>query len=316
MRIQIKIPTIAVFCAAILVSGCSKNENSAVYDEGDNRQMPLVIASAGVQREATVKSDPVTFEPIKDSSIGVFLNNTSGSSLYTPKTNVQYIRTDTEWKPAIEGNDIYLKSEDANLCAYYPYSESITDATQVILTPHVLASDEATLAYATNVTANVTNKEVTFIMKQAYARLEINFIRGNVKDAITLSEFSLLGALYRESVLNIANGETTANASTGELSFNGEMALPQNGTVKRNILLIPTNTNAFSSGLAVHVKVKEYPNKVLRTVLPGITSFLRGTKYIVTITVDGTNLIPSMVEVLPWTDTSINGSNPIVPKPL
>ena len=44
--------------------------------------------------------------------------------------------------PKQKDKGINLKEEYANLCAYYPYSATVTDAARVTLTPHIAADDE------------------------------------------------------------------------------------------------------------------------------------------------------------------------------
>ena len=73
---------------------------------------------------------------------------------------------------------------------------------------------------------------------------------------------------------------------------------------------------SLGTGLKVSVKVKEYGGKVLSTTLGGITALARGTKYKITLTVDGTGLAVTSVEVLPWTASTVNnGGNPWIPLP-
>lgn len=314
MKKQIKTQIITL-CTAMLASACTQNERISFYHDAEREKSALVITAVNIKTE-TAETRATTFEPISGSSIGIFLSNTNGNSSYPSKKNVRYMRTATAWEPAKLRDDIYLLSDNANLCAYYPYSDIITDATKVSLSAHLLADDETPLTYATNITANEENRNVAFTMKQAYALLEINFNRNNIKDAVTLSEFSLVHTgLYKESLLNITNDAATNIAVTdNRITFNGEIGLPQNSIVKRNILLPPTPINGLVGGLKISVKVKEYGNRVLSITLPQLTSLVKGTKYAVTLTVDGTSLIPSLVEVLPWTITTINnGGIPIVP---
>lgn len=317
MKIQMKYPVIAfsLFCAAVLAAGCSQDEAVPSPAGGNLAQVPLAITSAGLQTEVTVTRASTQLGA--GASIGVFLDNAAGVSSYTAKNNVQYDCGGVAWNPVSEAMRIYLTSDDANVCAYYPYRADVTDATRVSLAPHILVDGEASLAYAAYRMANADNKNVTFSMTQACSCLVIDFKRDNTKDAITLSEFSLINSgLYKESLLNITDGSTTSNtpADAGTITFTGDIALAKNSTVTRSLAMPPSAS--LSGGLKVSMKVKEYGNKVLSTTLTGLTALQRGFKYAVTLTVNGTDLGVSSVEVLPWTESTINnGGNPFVPLP-
>ena len=312
MKIHIKYPVIA-FCTAMLAAGCSQGEIVPAHEDGNDIRVPLVITTADIQ---TKKNGTRTSSELGvGTSIGVFLSNVSGSNSYMPLNNVRYNHTGIGWQPATSG--IYLKESDVNLCAYAPYDASVKDAARVSLTPRILVEDEMPLAYATDVIANEKNKEVRFSMKQAYSWVVLTFKRNNIADDITLSGFSFINVgLYKEQILNISTGVTESNtaADDGTLTFSGDIPLAKNSTVVRNIALPPAAT--LSGGLKVSVKIKEYGDKVLSTTLAGLTQLERGYKYAVTLTVDGTNLDVTSVEVMPWTATTVNdGGDPFVPVP-
>lgn len=313
MRIHIILPTIA-FCAVMLAQGCSPLDTVLAHEGGNGTQVPLVIATAGIQTEVTA-TRTVAELPV-GASIGVFLDNASSGGSYAPRKNVRYNRTDVAWEPRIEEETVYLKESDANLCAYYPFDISVADVNRAItLTPHILADDEVLPAYAPHLTANAVDKSVVFSMKQAYSWLVLSFVRGDIKDDITLSEFSLTNAgLYKESVLDIRSGVVDGTVvDGGTITFSGEMVLTKNGTVVRNIVLPP---GELSDGLKVSIKVKEYDDKVLSTTLSSFTTLAEGYKYAVTLTVEGTDLGSSSVKLLPWTETAVNDEgSPIVPMP-
>lgn len=312
MKIHIKYPFIA-FCTIMLAAGCSQDETVPAHEDGNDIRVPLVITTADIQTEET--GTRASSELGMGTSIGVFLSNAPGSSSYVQQNNVRYNHMGTGWRPATGG--IYLKESDANLCAYTPYDASVKDAARVSLTPRILADDEVPLAYATDVTANEVDKEVRFSMKQACSWVVLSFKRNNIADDITLSEFSFINAgLYKEQVLNISTGDIVSNtaADDGTFTFSGDIPLAKNSIVVRSISLPPAD--ALSGGLKVSVKIKEYGDKVLSTTLTGLTQLARGYKYAVTLTVDGTNLDVASVEVMPWTETTVNdGGDPFVPMP-
>lgn len=315
MKIQMNYFAVA-FCAAMLAAGCTQYEAPSAHADGKGMQVPLVITTAGIEPEVTYTRTASELDT--GASVGLFLSNISESSSYVPKNNVHYKRTAAGWQfqGAVE-NGILLNASDAHLCAYYPYNEQVTSAAAIQLTPHVLAPGETPLAYAPNRRINAVNSNVAFLMKQAYTWLAFSFRRGNLKDDITLSEVSLVNSgLVREAVLDIGSGLTTSStpADGGRISFSGDIALAKNSTMTRDIVVPPTGE--LFGGLKVAVKVKEYGDKALSTTLAGITKLERGYRYEVTLTVNGTELGVSSVNVLPWTVTTVNdGGAAWVPEP-
>ena len=313
MKIQMKYPALAC-CVMMLTAGCSQTEAiSSSYADENNTRVPLTIASAELQTEVTTTR---AFTALgTGASIGVVLGNVIEGKFETTHSNVRYNYGSTKWIPESELVRIYVTSPDAYVCAYYPYNAAANDAPKVSLVPCVLADGEAPLAYATIQNTNAGHKEMSFSMTQACSWLVIDFKRGNTKDDITLSEFSLTNSgLYKESVLNITDGSSAGNtvADGGTLTFTGDIALPKNSTATRNISMPPSPT--LTGGVKVSVKVKEYGNKVLSTTLTGLTALARGYKYALTITVDGDGLGVSSVEILPWTESTVNnGGSPWIP---
>ncbi|MEB3373964.1 fimbrillin family protein [Bacteroides sp. CR5/BHMF/2] len=124
------------------------------------------------------------------------------------------------------------------------------------------------MAYAGLQNINGGHKDISFSMTQACSWLVIDFKRGNTKDDITLSEFSLINSgLYKEYLLNVTDGSTagTTAADAGTITFTGDIALAKNSTVTRNLSMPPLPS--LVGGLKVSMKVKEYGGKVLSTTL-------------------------------------------------
>lgn len=313
MKIQMKYPALAC-CVMMLTAGCSQNEVISSYADENNTRVPLTIASAELQTEVTTTR---AFTALgTGASIGVVLGNVIEGKFETTHSNVRYNYGSTKWVPNLELERIYVTSPDAYVCAYYPYNAAVTDAPKVSLAPRILADGEIPLAYATIQSTNGGHQEISFSMTQACSWLVIDFKRGNTKDDITLSEFSLTNSgLYKEFVLNITDGSSTNTAADGGMvTFTGDIALPKNSTATRSLSMPPSPT--LSGGLKVSVKVKEYGNKVLSTTLTGLTALERGYKYALTITVDGDGLGVSSVEILPWTESTVNnGGSPFIPLP-
>lgn len=312
MKIQVKYPAI-VFCATMLAAGCSQEDTVNIHEEGYDTQVPLVITGARLQTEVT--ETRANQEVPRGTSIGVFLSNPVGSMDYTPKINIQYTNAASSWSPPAE--DIRLKAQDANLCAYYPYDASVTDAGRVSIKPKKLTNGEGALAFANGVIANSEKNAINFTMKQACSLLVLNFIRES-KDAITLNDLSLTNnGFYKESVLNINDGHTVNNskADGGMLLIPGEITLPKSGNVSCYIALPPPAS--LTNGVTISMKVKEYGNRKLTTTITRLTQMEQGYRYDVALAVNGTSLGVTSVEKLEWDDMIVNdGGETLKPIPV
>lgn len=317
MKRQTKYKGCLLALACLLAAGCSQED--ALPAKEDGARVPLTITSASMETEVSVTRAGTT--PLgAGATIGVFLDNAVGVTSYGRMQNTRYNCGGAAWNPSSEANRIYLTSDKAVVCAYYPHKTnlniSVADrSVKMNLDPYVLADGEEPFAYATSAEVNAESKEVSFSMKQACSWLVIDFKRGDVKDDITLSSFSLSNAnLVGRIELDIMNGTESYSSKQATLEFTGDIALPKKGAVKRGVAMLPSAS--LTGGLKVSVKVKEYGDKVMSTTLTGLTALQRGYKYGVTLTVNGTNIEATSVEVLPWTQVTVNnGGIEYIPLP-
>lgn len=322
-------PLSVLSLACLLIAGCAKDDalSRPGGEAPDGQPVPLSVSNADVQvseaaTRGTAGSTRAATTSLSDgSSIGVFLANATGVTTYTPKNNVCYKRTSGTWNAT--GEQIYLTLEDAAVCAYYPYSSTVTDSKNVILTPTLLANGIEPLAYATNVTANSTKQHVTFNLKQACSWLVLNITRGNVPDDITLTDIVLAGSgLSKEYKLDIttgtSSGQTAADGGKITFALSPEVPLPKNTNASAPVvfnLSMPPTTATITGGLTIGVKIKEY-NKMMSTTISGLTALNRGYKYKVNLTVDGTAMTATSVEVIDWKSSTVNNSgSPWIPLP-
>lgn len=317
MKRQTKYKGCLLALACLLAAGCSQED--ALPGKEDGARVPLTITSASMDTEVSVTRAGTT--PLgAGATIGVFLDNAVGATSYSRKYNVRYNCGGAAWNPSSEDSRIYLTSDKAVVCAYYPYKNNLFStvterSVKVHLDPYVLADGEEPFAYATSKEVNAESKEVSFSMKQACSWLVIDFKRGDVKDDITLSSFSLSNAnLVGRIDLDIMDATESYSSKQATLEFIGDIALPKNSAVTRGVAMLPSAS--LTGGLKVSVKVKEYGDKVMSTTLTGYTELQRGCKYGVTLTVNGTNIEATSVEVLPWTPSAVsNSGNAYTPLP-
>lgn len=329
-------PLSVLSLACLLIAGCAKDDalSRPGGEAPDGQPVPLSVSNADVQvsetatrgtagstRAATATTRAATTTLPAGSKIGVFLANGENVTSYSPKNNVCYKRNANSWDAT--GEQIYLTLEDAAVCAYYPYSSTVTDSKNVILNPTLLADGIEPLAYATNVPANNTKQHVTFNLKQACSWLVLNITRGNVPDDITLTDILLAGSgLSKEYKLDITTGNSSGQtaADGGKITFalSPGVPLPANTAAVNPVvfnLSMPPTTATTSGGLTIGVKIKEY-NKMMSTTIKGLTALNRGYKYKVNLTVDGTAMTATSVTVIDWKSSTVNNSgSPWIPLP-
>lgn len=305
---RIRMAWIAACAVAWAAGGCSQSDD--VPEMPAAVRVPLTVASASLQAGVTV-TKAVTAVPVGQ-SMGLFLDNAAGVTSYMPTNNVRYDNGDTGWSSSAP---IGLGAEDASVCAYYPYSATVTNSKQVLLIPHVLAADEAPLAYAPNQTVNSGKATINFTLKQAYAWLALTFEQGDRTDCI-LKELTLVNSgLSREYRLDITTGNKVAStpATNGKVTLAGELSLPRNGSVTGQLLLPPAD--ALPGGVKVSVKVGAFSDDVMSTTLTGLTALTAGYKYAVTLTVTGTGLTATGVTVSDWSEATVNnGGTGFIPE--
>jgi len=159
-----------LFVLMIVLVSCNRDNDNVIED---GIYVPLQIGD--------VSSDGIAFKGVSTrletalstGDIGVFRLE---STEYTEtRSNVKYTYSGSVWDVASGTDPIYLTQNEANICAYYPYSsdDDYTDG-NITLTSQVY-SEGADLCYQTNVNANSGTKKVSFTMGHCYAKLTLTF---------------------------------------------------------------------------------------------------------------------------------------------
>lgn len=298
---------LSAFCLS--TAGCTQNEFGSDSTGDNGQQVPLNIEAPTLETEVVTRAG--TYSTLgAGSSIGVFLDNATGVTAYTKQNNMRYDYGSPLWVPNNASKTVFLKTQDALVCAYYPYSSTVINSAKVDLSPQILDDGKEPLAYATNKTINRVNNTVSFQMNQACYWLVLKFTRGNIKEACTISEIRLENAaLSKEYFVNITNGtETKTPADNGRITFTGDIVLAANSTVTRNISL--PYADALTGTLKIGVKLKNFGNRLMSVSLPGITSLPKGTKTEVTLTVNGTYIEVASVNIKQgWDDKALTDAS-------
>lgn len=283
---------ILILSLLFVLFGCSDDQNGDTLNGKSNSLSVASVSTQNVQTRSTT--------PLKKDSIGVFLRPGNG---YVEQANVKYRynASSSAWETLAP---LYLGSHNASVCAYYPYSSSVTDAQVVPLVSKEYTS-ESDFCYAANQPASSSAPKVSFTMKHAYARISFHITRGaSYAGSSAINYISIKNdSLCRSVMLNIAEG-TYANPALGTFSFDPKISGIVSGKTEiKQVLLVPVNvvlgkiTFTFKIDgeiMSTNADVASY----------GLNSLTAGYDYKVSITISGSSLSLNGVSVSDWTDES------------
>lgn len=300
MRTKILLPSIYALC---LLCGCNSGEGPAVPDEGGAHRVPLVVNGA-MEGEAEPVSRAAT--TITSGSIGVFLADAATGN-YEPRANACYTYNTDESKWASD-NALFFSEADAHVCAYYPYDADQTDSRAIKLTTQKYDAAKD-LSFAVNSTMNATNNSVTFNMNHTYALMEIILKRGDIKDDIDIAKIDLVATgLNASNTVDITDGTYSMPVACagGKFTYQEDAAisLPKNSnTVQCKVLLVPTGT--LTGGTKFSFTLDDTESTTMSVTIATLTQYEKKKKYIVNLTVNGTEVVTQSVTVKPWTEVSV-----------
>lgn len=302
MRRKILLPSVYVLSLCLLC-GCNSGEEQPVPDEGGAHRVPLVVNGA-LEGEAEPSTRAAT--TITSGSIGVFLAD-AASGNYEPRANACYTYNTTEGKWASD-DALFFSEADANVCAYYPYDADQTDSRNIKLATQKYDAAKD-LSFATNSTMNATDNSITFNMNHACALMEINLKRDNIKDDISFEKIDLVAAgLNASNTVDITDGTygTPVACTDGTFTYKEDAAisLPKNSnTVQCKVLLVPTGT--LTGGTKFSFTLDDAESTTMSVTIASLTRYEKKKKYIVNLTVNGTEVVTQSVTVKPWTEVSV-----------
>ncbi len=296
---KIKKELLLLSLALVCLSGCG---NTGEPDKLGNDQVSLSVRSASLQQLFTRASSN-----LESGSIGVFLASDNG---YTAQNNVEYTYN-VGWSTS---TPILLGNNQASVCAYYPYSASVTDASSVALVSGVysLAND---LCYASTQQFNNESSDWEIAMSRAYSQISLNVTRdASYMGACAISSVKIANAgLYGSATLNIATGEY-ANPMVSEVSYDPEIAsIGAGATVTTSALVVPVGS-AMSGDLLISLVVDGVSLSAQVDVSANNLTLLQaGTRYVLNLNVAGESLLIGGVSVTDWDVNEIPGSTDLLP---
>lgn len=316
-----------IAAAAVTIASCTADENLPGGGEGDARPVLDVLGAGIAPTEAATRAVGTT--TVTSGSIGVFLSNTDPADTdppYVPVSNRKYTYGTPKWTT---DKAIYLGGEEANVCAYYPYSATQATTAVALATQAYAAGKD--LSYAPCVKVNGgpdktidgnVGRHVTFVLTRAYSRGRVELTRKNYTGTGTVTEIKWQ-KLPLSATLGIADGTYTA-LTAGEKVQTVSYTLPATDalTVKEadELLIAPGKiaepTAGDKEGL---VLVLTIDGKPMTTYLkPSALNELKpGKYYTFKVNVNGTGIDITKVELEDWQAQTLEdtGNNPFETEP-
>lgn len=305
---------------ACLATACSESREPGEAMPGDSGKLsvPLEIASATIEGEATTVTRAGTVTNLTSGAMGIFLEGKDAGTTYTAINNCQYkYNTGTnKWEAEAPAETIYLGGENAQVCAYYPFkakSGGYDDKTALPLTTQDYAEAQD-ISYATNSEVNGTSalRKVTFGMTHAYSQIELKISRENYPSACAISKIELQNAsLATSGTINITNGAlgtpTIANYSLTGLT----KTLGSAETYTRALLMVPTTLTADLADIGKSLMIAlTVDGQVMTAGIPtaDLSALKKGEKYVIGLKIKGTEIVPTVTAVS-WTTADVNTSD-------
>ncbi len=287
-----------VVAAVHMLSGCSNEETVSVSP--DNTPVALSVSSASFPTVMTKAAVPLT-----SGSIGVFLGTANG---YTAINNVQYTYSAGAWTKT-SGGDIYLGSKAASVCAYYPYSASVTNSSSVSLQSqyYTTAADFCYAPYITNLVNSAPS--AAFNMVHAYSRITFTITHdATYTGTCNITGISLTNTgLKTVTTLNLTNG-TYATGTTGSVSFNPSItSIASGANTTAGVLLVPVTGLTGNIDLVFTVDGLSFSTS-LPVSTAALATLSAGVNYQISVTIKYTSLTINSVSTTDWnTQTAISG---------
>lgn len=303
----------ATLVAASMVSltSCDKSESVlSGVEQNETEQSELSVTTRIGSMTRSVLGRPIDAFTSGD-EIGLFVSNGSVNTPYNgvaANKNVKSAFT-TVWTQTPK---VYLSSAQATVYAYYPYSSTVNDGTQVAI-DHTSQTD---YLYATPATG-ISNRRSTaaLVMNHALSLVQFNLKTENYSGAGQLTAIKIANksggkSLISQGTLNIQTGAIAKGTSTEAVTK--ATNLPQTiGNWSENtypkMLVLPTSATAAAGDIVISFTVD---GQTYNWNVPANTAWEQGKKNTYTVTLRGTELVVSPVTIDPW-DTGLNQSGTI-----
>ena len=168
---------IALAALALSFAACTQEDDFTL--EGNQKDTPLAIASAGVAElttRATINNDR-----LEEGSIGVYVYSTTGDSY--KGDNIKWTYRNGFWELDAETVVLFENNgEKQQIAAYYPYAEPTAGKVQITL-PEAYGDDYDNYDYLYGEYAPLTSNPAAIKMKHLMAKVTVNVTTGTDIDA-------------------------------------------------------------------------------------------------------------------------------------
>lgn len=311
---------------AVTLASCTAGDES-LPGGGDGLPVLDVLGAGITPTEAVTRAVGTT--TVTSGSIGVFLSNINPADTdppYVPVSNRKYTYGTPKWTT---DKAIYLGGEEANVCAYYPYSDAQT-TTVVALTTQGYAADKD-LSYAPYIKVSggpdktidgSVGRHVTFVLKRGYSRAKVEFTRKNYTGTGKITEIKWQ-KLPLTAKLQITDG-TYTGLTAGEKIQTVDYTLPETDALPVDeadeLLVAPGKiaeaTAGDKEGLVLVLTIDSKP--MTTYIKPSVLNELKGGKYYTfKVNVNGTGIDLEKVELENWEDQTVKdtGNKPFETEP-
>ena len=275
-----------LFVLLIILSSCNRDNitENTIFEEGV--PVPLQIGNISSFNNVSVRS---TTE-LSEGDIGISLLESTGYE--ETRSNVQYTNSGDGWDVASDTEPIYVTKNEANLCAYYPYSSDETLTNNSLTLTSQLYTSSADFCYQTGVTAT-SETPVSFTMNHAYAKLKFNLTHDDDYDGnCAISKISIANdGILSSNTLDISTG-TYGTGTAGTVTVEPDISSISSGSTETiYVLMVPTVTD-LSGDITLTLTID---NKKISTTTSNITSLTAGNEYTINITLKSDD-IPEVKE--------------------
>jgi uncharacterized protein (TIGR02145 family) len=245
-------------------------------------------------------------------SVGVFALNADGNEYSSGSMNMKSVCGDNNvWN--FPCSDVYLKSSQASVYAYYPYCHngSSLSAVPVSIIPNASGNQTDYLFGSGNGTVNCSQPEASITLHHALSRLTLSILRdgtgttGGFLSDITLSNTSSSSTIALTGSMDVSTGVITpVQSGYSMLSYDVEKALDTTNPVIIDMMIFPTIIND-NVELSLNID-----SRIYRIKLPNM-NLMAGKQIVLPITVsvyENAAKINSL-SVVPWdTETEVKAS--------
>lgn len=242
---------IALAAVALTVAACTQEEDFT--PQGNLKDTPITIASAGVAELATRSGDTTPLVGTEDDPATISIFVTGGTEDDEDKYNVANMRwynSGYYWTSLAADKFYEGVNSQQKIYAYSPYSETTATADGIIA---VTVSDQTDWLVATEVP--LTSNSVSFTMTHALAKL---VLRPTYGSEVSETEQTIakveLGGVYASGKLDIAtntwNECVTADASL-TMIYNELLVIPMESCTSFPMVVTLSNGRVFKATVSL-----------------------------------------------------------------